>query len=547
MDNGTKDSGDPAPTPMTPDKMRAAVEARIATEEAELAAAGKGPGGGNGRREIDYKFLKQCLQSNELGDGILYSAIHQDKFIFNASSQQWMRWMGQHWEIDVEERCLGGVEDVSSEYLTMLDTIASHLKKFSADAERVKRLEHLQAKVLKRVTRLRSERGRKNCLKLAASNKDAALVTRGDNFDLNPWLLPCKNAVINLRTGEGVKALPSDMLLKACPTDWHGIDHPCPTWERFLIDVFESNQLIIEYVQRLLGYAMTGLIQEHVLPILIGIGRNGKGVLADTIMFVVGDLVQPVPVELLLDQGRSRSSAAPSPDIMALKGVRIAFASEPDENRRFSMGRVKWLTGGDPLTGRWPNDKFPVTFLPTHKLLMLTNDLPHANSDDFAFWERVVVIPFNLSFVSRDPAQDFERRADLGLRDRLKGEASGILAWLVRGCLEWQRLGLNPPTIVKESTKEYKADEDILQDWIDECCTLDPYAETVATQLYDNFTDWHFRRVSNNRKRCPSQHWFGRRLKKRFKRKKAGIYIYYGITCMEIEHSDGQERLNGYQ
>jgi putative DNA primase/helicase len=545
LSDETENSGGAAA--MTPEQMRAAVEKRIADEAAELAAAGKGPAGGNGHREIDYKFLKRCLQSNELGDGILYSAVHQDTFIFNASSQQWMRWMGQHWEIDVEERCLGAVEDVATKYLTMLDVIAGLLQKHSADKERVKRLERLQAKVLKRVTRLRSERGRKNCLKLAASNKDAAMVTRGDSFDLNPWLLPCHNAVINLRTGEGVKANPSDMLLKACPTEWRGIDSPCPTWERFMIDVFESNMLLIEYVQRLLGYALTGLIHEHVLPILIGIGRNGKGVLADTIMFVVGDLVQPVPVELLLDQGRSRSSAAPSPDIMALKGVRIAFASEPDENRRFSMGRVKWLTGGDPLTGRWPNDKFPVTFLPTHKLLMLTNDLPHASSDDFAFWERVNVIPFNLSFVSRDPAQDFERRADLGLRDQLKGEASGILAWLVRGCLEWQRAGLNPPSIVKESTSEYKADEDILQDWIDECCTLDPYAETVASQLYDNFADWHFRRVNSNRKRVPSQHWFGRRLKKRFKRKKSGQYIYYGITCAVIDQSDGQERFNGYQ
>lgn len=523
------------------------VAARIAAEEAELAAAGKpasGNGNGNGHGpQLDYRFLKQCLDANELGDGILYSAINNGRFIFNASAQQWMRWSGQHWETDVEDRSLSSVEEAAAKYLTMLDGISARMKKHSDDAERIRRLKKVQEKVIKRVSRLRSDRGRRNCVKLAACNHEQALITRGDAFDLNPWLLPCENAVIDLRTGEAVPAKPEDMLLKACPTRWQGITAPCPRWEQFLLDVFESNLLLIAYLQRLLGYAITGLIHEHILPIMVGKGRNGKGVIADTIMYVIGELAQPVPVELLLDQARSRSSAAPSPDIMALKGVRIAFASEPDENRRFSMGRVKWLTGGDALTGRWPNDKFPVTFLPTHKLLMLTNDLPHASADDFAFWERVSVIPFNLSFVDRDPAADFERRADLGLRETLKGEASGILAWLVRGCLEWQRSGLVPPDAVNISTQEYRADEDVLQDWIDECCTIDPYANCPAHQAYENFADWYVRRVNSNRKKVPSQHWFGRRLKKRFKRKRVSGYVYYGFTCpLILESDDRQER-----
>jgi putative DNA primase/helicase len=529
-------SGEPqntASAKMTPAEIRAAVEARAAAEAEQLAASGK-LGGGNGSRTIDYRFLKSCLDANELGDGILYEVLQKDRYIYNASGSQWMRWTGQHWEPDIEERCLGAAETVATEYLKMLPVIGQKLKTHAADKERVARLKAVQAKVIRRASRLRADRGRKNCLKLAATAPASPMVTRGDAFDQNRMLLACANAVIALELGEVAPARPSDLVLKAAPTEWRGIDCACPLWERTLSEIFEAREDVIGFVWRLLGYSITGLTTEHVLPIFQGIGRNGKSLIFDVLMHVLGDIVAPIPVEMLLDQGRSRSAAAPSPDIMALKGVRIGVAAEADENRRFSMGRVKWLTGNDPLTGRWPNDKYPITFMPTHKLFLLTNDLPHASANDYAFWERVCVIPFRLSFVNRDPARDFERRADLGLFDKLKEEASGILAWLVRGCLEWQRVGLAPPPVVKEATQRYRADEDYLQDWIDERCTLDPYAESPASKLYENFADWYVLRINKNRKKTPSQRAFGQMLSKRFRREKHGTYIYYGLDCDEI-------------
>lgn len=536
--NGDSENNDyQDPGAMTPAQMKAAVEARAREEAAELAKKGAG---GNGHGEIDYKFLKACLDCNELGDGLLFAALHRDGFVMNASAQQWMRYTGQHWETDIEDRSLAAVEDAAARYLTMLTVIAKKLELHVADKEKCKRLEKVQGKVMKRVNRLRSERGRKACLKLASSNQQAPLVTTGDTFDLNPWLLPCRNVVLDLRLGEPSTPRHEDMLLKASATEWRGIDHPCPEWERTLVEIFERDEQIIGYVHRLLGYCITGHIFEHVLPIWTGKGRNGKGTIAEIMMHVLGDLAKPIQAEMLLDQGRSRSAAAPSPDIMALKGLRCAFASESDENRKFSMSRVKWLTGGDQLTGRWPNDKFPTCFVPTHKLILLTNELPHAPAGDFAFWERVHVVPFGLSFVNRDPAGDAERRADLGLRARLEGEASGILAWLVRGCLEWQRIGLNPPEKVREAIQRYHQEEDILQDWIDDRCQLDKYAETPATKLYFNFSDWWVRNVTPNRKKVPSQHVFGRWLTKKFKREKKGTYVYFGIDCDFIDDAECQ-------
>jgi putative DNA primase/helicase len=533
MSDENKEPAAPDPVEMTIEQMRAAVEARAQAEAAELAADGKTGGNGNGR-PLGYRFIKQCLDANELGDGVLYSTLNTDQYVFNASSQQWMRWTGQHWEPDVEERCLGSVEMVATEYLRTLPMIGSKLKLHAADKDKVSHLKKIQSKVIKRASRLRSDRGRKNCLKLAATGPDAPMVTRGDAFDTNRLLLACKNAVIDLELGEAVPASPADMVLKAAPTEWRGIDCPAPLWERTISEIFESREDVIGFLYRLLGYSITGLTTEHVLPIFQGIGRNGKSLIFDVLMHVLGDCVSPVPVEMLLDQGRSRSAAAPSPDIMALKGVRIAVAAEADENRRFSMGRVKWLTGNDPLTGRWPNDKYPCTFMPTHKLFLLTNDLPHASANDYAFWERVCVIPFRLSFVNREPARDFERRADLALFDKLKEEAPGILAWLVRGCLEWRRVGLDPPPVVKEATQRYRADEDYLQDWIDERCVLDPYSQAPASKLYENFSDWYVLRINKNRKKTPSQRAFGQMLSKRFRREKHGTYIYYGLDCDEV-------------
>jgi putative DNA primase/helicase len=544
MDDGNKpeQAGGSDPGSMTLEQMRAAVEARAQAEAAELAASCTAGGNVNGRHTLGYRFLKQCLDANELGDGVLFSTLQADKYIFNASGQQWMRWTGQHWEADVEERALGSVEPVASEYLRMLPMLGDKLKLHAADKEKVAKFKKIQTKVIRRASRLRSDRGRKNCLKLSATAPDSSMVCRGDVFDGNRMLLACANAVIDLELGEAVKANPADMVLKAAPAEWRGIDHPAPIWDRTISEIFESREDLIGFLHRLLGYSITGLTTEHVLPILQGIGRNGKSLIFDTLASVLGEIVSPVPVEMLLDQGRSRSAAAPSPDIMALKGVRIAVAAEADENRRFSMGRVKWLTGNDQLTGRWPNDKYPCTFMPTHKLFLLTNDLPHASANDYAFWERVCVIPFRLSFVNRDPAREFERRADLALFDKLKEEASGILAWLVRGCLEWRRIGLDPPPVVKESTLRYRADEDYLQDWIDERCVLDPYAQTPAGRLYENFADWYVLRINKNRKKTPSQRAFGQMLSKRFRREKHGTYIYYGLECDEIidEPDNGQ-------
>jgi putative DNA primase/helicase len=250
-------------------------------------------------------------------------------------------------------------------------------------------------------------------------------------------------------------------------------------------------------------------------------------VLTQILIHVLGQLAASIQAEILLDQKRPRSSAGPSPDIMGLKGLRLAFASETDEGQRFSPAKVKWLTGGGQLVGRNPHDKYEIRFIPTHTLILLTNHKPQAPADDFAFWERLHLVPFRLSFVNRNPLASTERRAQKDLVDQLKGEASGILAWLVRGCLIYQKRGLDPPKSIVEATAEYRRDEDLLAQFLEDECFIEDHAQVNATDLYDCFADWFERNISKN---VMKQKRFGTMITRRFeKRRLSGSVQYFGL------------------
>ena len=161
----------------------------------------------------------------------------------------------------------------------------------------------------------------------------------------------------------------------------------------------------------------------------------------------------------------------------------------------------------------------------------MTNNKPHAQSDDSAFWERIHLIPFEISFIkNRDIQGENERPADIYLKEKLLEESSGILAWLVRGCIAWQERGLDPPLMVLEATAEYRRDEDDLADFIEEECYLDPDAECSAKDLYERFQEWWETNVS--KKRVPKQKSFGKLMVKKFKKEKHGTYVYYGLNLV---------------
>ncbi len=268
------------------------------------------------------------------------------------------------------------------------------------------------------------------------------------NMGKLPMLLPCKNGIIDLQTGDFVDENPGDHLLKACLVEWWGIDEPCPTWEQALAEIFSGNKRLIRFIQRVFGYALIGEVRQSLLVVLSGQGRSGKKLIVEVLREILGPLAGALRREVLSDR-LGLASSGPSPDIMALRGRRMVFTSEIDNGFKISPVKIKWLISGDNITGRNLFNEYEVQFKPTHTLFLLDNHKPHVPADNFAFWERVVLIPFELSFVDREPKKENERRADPELPDKLRAELPGILAWLVKGCLHYQKEGLNQPSVVK--------------------------------------------------------------------------------------------------
>ena len=518
----------------------AAVRDKVAARVAEEAQAAP-PESDSG---ITSRFVQDCLLANELGDGMLYAEKLRGRYVYMAGSKEWLAYQGSHWTLDATEQHLTVVEEVVDEYLKVASELGDRMNKAMADGlkETFKDLQSQQAAIYKRINRLRSTRGRKACLEFACTCPDG-LIIKGDELDMHPMLFPCANGVIDLTTGVLRDGRQDDYLFRASPVVWQGIHEPCPKWLKFLGEIFEGNQALIDFVQRLFGYCLTGRTTNAILPILIGEGRNGKTVLCEMAMYCMGELSGPIRSELLLDQGNGRSADSASPAIMGLKGMRLVTGSETGKNKKFSMEMVKLLSGGDTLTGRYLYDKRDTSFTPTHKLILYTNHLPHAIAEDFAFWERLLVIPFRLAFVNREPAAENERRANPDLRVELESEASGILAWLVEGCLLWQRDGLNPPEEVRLAVKEFRRDEDYLADFLEECCEIgdDHKAFRVSkADLYDRFERWYLKAISSNPKKVPKDRAFGNDVGKRFEKlKTGGITHYLGLRLRPETDSKG--------
>jgi putative DNA primase/helicase len=498
------------------------VEERRAKEAEEYGSSGSDSGSGG----LSSAFVRKCLNANELGDGILYAHLNQKAFLFCQNFNHWIVWNGNHWEMDIMKRSHFAVEKVCEVYLNEIEREYDRAKQKNEapDGSLIK-------SIYSRVKKLRTKSGRNNCMEFS-TQCEFPLAIRGDELDAKPLLLPTKNGVLDLETGVLRPGRQEDLLLKATPVEWTGIDAPCPEWEKALMEIFSGNEDLVEYIQRLFGYAITGLNVEHIFPVFHGQGRNGKTMIMETLCKVMGELAAPIQSDLLLDQGRARGSSGPSPDLMGLKGLHIAVASETDQGRKISPSRTKWITGGDEIVARSPHDKYETKFTPTHTLFLLTNNKPHAPAEDFAFWERVHLVPFLVSFVDRNPEAENERRRDRDLTAKLTEELSGILAWLVRGCLQWQKEGLNPPPIVKEATSEYRRDEDLMADFVDECCVIGPDYSVNATDFYKQFAEWWKEAIG---RKPPAQKTFGRLVGKKFEKHKSnGLYRYYGVGLVEL-------------
>lgn len=469
-------------------------------------------------------ILRACARGQD-GDAWLFRECVRGQFCYDHAAARWHQWTEHFWQEDRLEEVLTALDKIIALYEQEAEqqiTIRINAIKLND-----KRQEALAAKryteLLRKIAALQRRRYKLDVLALAAAGQHSLGVT-GDEWDRDPWLLGCRTGVIDLRTGACRAGSPKDYLKTVAPTRWQDLHTPAPIWEQTLRDIFNQDHDLIAYLQRLFGYSITGVTDEDVFPILWGNGRNGKSTILETLQYVLGPLAGPVKAELLLDQGRTRSSNAPDADLLRLRSLRLVWTSETNEGKRLNVGRVKLLSGSDTLVGRPPYGRWEIQFRPRHKLFLLTNYKPHANADDYALWQRIHLIPFTMSFVD-NPVAPHERRRNPALKTLLQAEAPGILAWLVRGCVAWQAHGLRPPETVKAATKAFQEEEDLIGQFIEERCRLSVGSRVTAGDLYKAYREW----CEANGLYAVSATKFGTRLKTQVTWEKSSQIWYVGI------------------
>jgi putative DNA primase/helicase len=499
--------------------------------------------------ETHLEFVLECLQDEEEGDARLYCHLFRGKCVYDHTEGMWYEWQGHHWERDdCKHSLLLASGPLASVYLDASAQLAEEaaqaekrldpelLKHLKGDDPHLQRYEWLRAMTGALIGRAKALKKLKRAQSILTYAQAYLRITSRE-WDTHPWLLACANGVLDLHSGELQPGKPDDSLKTAIPTEWTTLETPAPRWDQFLQEIFQDKrdqerEALIAFLQRLLGYGITGSTAHHVFTILYGEeGRNGKDTLLDTLKDVLGPLVGAVSNDLFVAQDKFRASGAPTPHLCDLQGKRLVWGSETRQGDKLNIAQIKLLSGGGEISTRQLHGR-QYGFTPTHKLLLMTNYKPHADARDQAFWSRACLIEFGMRFVER-PHTPNERQADPRLKDKLKEERSGILSWLVRGCLAWQQLGLAIPASISLATEKYRDEEDRILQFLNERCVLRPEASIKASALYEAYKAWC---EENQFGRGMNATLFGNEIGKRFEKKRGNTgMIYQGVGLLTTQ------------
>lgn len=332
-------------------------------------------------------------------------------------------------------------------------------------------------------------------------------------MDRYKMALNTPSGIINLKNGD-VKAHNTEYYFTKITSVDCADAADCPRWLAFLDDIFAGDKDLIRYIQKAVGYSLTGSTAEQCAFFLYGTGRNGKSTFIDVIRDVFGDYAANIQPETIMV--KSSQSNAINSDIARLKGARLVTSVEPNEGVRLNEGLLKQLTGDDTVTARkLYSEEFE--FKPEFKLWMATNHKPIIRGTDTGIWRRIHMIPFNVQIP--------EDKVDKNLTHKLKAEMTAIFKWCIDGCLMWQREGLQMPAAVLKSVREYRREMDVISAFIEDKCTLEGTVQ--ASMLYAAYASW----ADSNNEYCMSNTKFSTELAKRFEKIKGRNYNYFtGIS-----------------
>lgn len=425
--------------------------------------------------ESDSDLGLTQFHRTDAGNGELITALYGTDLRYDHTQKRWFLWDNVRWAKDRDEEITRRALQMARLRLKVA---------FGIPNDDIRKAEVKWAMASESHQRIKAA--------LAMASTEKPIATAGDEWDRDKWLLGVANGVVDLRTGEFREARKKDYITLSTGVEYDP-RATCPRFNEFLSEVFNSDKGLIDYIQRAVGYSLTGFVQEHCLFLCYGTGRNGKSVLLNTISAVLGDYAAGTPFSTF-----EMNYATSTNDLAALRGKRFVSARETQEARRLNEARVKAVTGGDPITSRFLYAEF-FTYYPQFKVWLAVNHKPIIRDTSEGMWSRVRLIPFTVSFWGRE---------DKTLDEKLNQELSGILNWAIEGCLKWQNMGLAEPKPVVEATEEYRAESDQVAMFLEDCTVETPNATCRTKELYERYVAW----CEANGERELSANAFGRKI-----------------------------------
>jgi P4 family phage/plasmid primase-like protien len=415
----------------------------------------------------------------EMGNAERLVDQHGERIRYCFPWSQWLSHDGKRWERDQR----GNVRRWAKQ---------THRRIYS-EAATVENDDQRQA-IAKWAARCESSASVAATLKLAEAEEGIPILP--EQMDANPYLFNVENGTVDLRTGQLRPHNRQDYITKLARV-FFDPDAACPTFLAFLERILPDPD-VRAFAQRMAGYAMTGDVSEQCLIFAHGSGANGKSTLLTVLQAMMGDYARQAAPELLVSRGGDRHPT----ELADLFGARLVTSVEVDDGKRLAEALVKQMTGGDKMKARFMRADF-FEWTPTHKLFLAANHRPEIRGTDYAIWRRIHLVPFTVTI---PPSE-----RDGKLPSKLLAELPGILNWAIAGCLDWQRNGLGVPQAVREATEEYRAEQDLLADFITDCCVIDAQAYAVSSDLYKIYTAW----TEEGGTKPLSKQAFGRRLTER--------------------------------
>ncbi len=446
--------------------------------------------------KADNEIDLNSFNRSDAGNAECLIARYGDRLRYCHTRKKWLFWSGARWEID---------EDGQAQRTAL----AIARRRYHA-ATTIQSLEERKAAARWAIA---SESAAKIEAALRVASFQFAIATTIEQYDSDPWLAASSSATLDLRSGTHRAPRREDYLTMALGTQFDSAAS-CPRWETFLEEIFNHDQELIRYVQRAIGYTLTGDTSEQCLFLCHGSGANGKSVFLDVLSNLFGDYAGSTSFDTF-DAG-NRTTA--TNDLAALKGKRFVSIIETEEDRRLDEARVKQVTGQDLVDCRFLYGEW-FSYKPSYKLWMAMNHLPTIRGTDRGIWRRIRLIPF---------VQNFEQSPDRRLREKLLLELPGILNWALAGLQDWLAEGLGSCPAVANATERYRAESDQIERWLEDCCVHDPDATCSVSEAFQSYTRW----CEDVNERPLSQNMWGRRLsEKGFERtrREGGRRFYSGL------------------